>query len=81
MGNVKKKFSLEPQLGSLQRWHQETFFKHYNPNITVKDLWNGNKRWDVNKIKEILSDQNDVEDICKIYILVNNDNDKMVWPL
>lgn len=33
-------------------------------------------RWDVNKIKEILSDQYDVEDICKIYILVNNGNDK-----
>ena len=51
-----------------------------NPNITVKDLWRGGWLWDVNKIKEVFTDQYDVEDICKIYITAGTDDNKKVWP-
>lgn len=51
-----------------------------NPNITVKNLWRGGRQWDVNKTKEIFTDQYDVEDICKIYITAGTDDDKRVCP-
>lgn len=51
-----------------------------NQNITVKDLWSIDKRWDEHVIKGNFNNPTELRDICKIYIPVGSENDKRVWP-
>ena len=52
-----------------------------NPNITAKDLWKANRLWDEEDIGETFNNAKDVEDICKIYIPVSNENDKIKFGI
>lgn len=34
----------------------------------IKDLWNSDSKWDTSKIRSYVDDNQDVEDILKIYM-------------
>lgn len=47
-------------------------------NLKIKDIWNFNKCWDINKIRKHFNNNQDVEDIYKIYIPSRTMEDKRV---
>lgn len=50
-----------------------------HPNMSIKELWGPNERWDESKVKSYFSDSRDVEDILKIYIPRTEKKDEKIW--
>lgn len=50
----------------------------FNPNASIKEFWNSNKRWNVSKVRSYFSDNKDVEEILKIYIPRMDCEDKKI---
>ena len=51
---------------------RKPFSSVVNPNLTVKDLWNGERKLNEAFIKNLSNNHNNVDDICKIYIPSHN---------
>ena len=59
---------------------RKPFFSMINASLKVKDLWNLNKEWNINVLKDLFNNPIDIEDIFKIYIPKSIGKDEKVWP-
>lgn len=51
-----------------------------NPGLYVKEQWNSNNNWDIDKIRRTFDYHNDVKNILKTYIPQSNLEDKCISP-